>query len=1051
MLERIASLYGLSVVQARSMVRAAAFFFAFVAGVTTFKSATNALFLARSDPTNLPYLYLATAAVITVVTVGLGRQLASQPAKPVLRNGVLLTAALIFGLSLLAAFDVRRSLGVLYVAGEAYATALNVLFWARLGEVFDVRSAKKVFGVIAAAGMAGATLGGLAVRGFAGLVPSVAWCFFAAVTLVAIRPLLGRGQGVAATQRKRLSLTDGLAYAARDRYPRGVAVLVLLLAVQTAAVDYAFRTGAVLSEAGDEAALAGLFGSLNAVVGVGAILFQTTLTRPLLSRLGVFAFLCVVPALSLLASGAYALWAVSFLPLFLLKTFEMMGSLSLNQPALGLLYNPMPMDMRDSVRALVDGAVKKLGGAVGGVVLLFFGAGLEPRLLVGLVAALAVVILLWVRTLRPSYLAALERKLGARVGRGLVIDASDRATRDRMIATLVDPDPGKVLAALDVLARNPRVRLVEHVPALLEHADERVRTRAIDLIRGDRDPTHAPLLERIIAHDTRRSTAEAARALALVAPERARVVLEPFLEGEHDLRLVCAAIEALLPEGLGGGGEGSGRAQAKLQQLFEQGRAGPPAERRELVRLLGHLGPGPLAWRLATYLDDPDPSVRVRAIEAAAQARDPALPPKLLFRLEDRRCRGQVVDALAAYGDEVVPRLRETLDDRRLPLSVRAQVPRVLRRIGTPAAIDAMLFSNIHDDAFLRYTIVNELFRLRRERPDAKFDPERVREAALRRLKAYAHYRPLAMDLAVGGPAFGLLRRAVEDRVRQNLQAALRILGLVYDREALEGALRGLERGNYADAIELLDVALEGSRLRAEVLAKLETHSPSAVPARAHERARALLDSRDVQLAAIARETLTRLGEDAPEIPDPTRGEPVMPKSIVDRVFVLETVQLFHNLPVDDLTAVAELCSEGHAPPRAEIYREGEEGDSMFVILSGEVRLTRRDEPLLDLYAGDSFGQVSILDGGLRPVTARAGDEGVEYLVLEREVFMDLMEDRPQVVHGLFEVLARRLRELVDLSGHAPGAGRAQSAASALPGPVLSVPPPADALEERAS
>lgn len=1034
------------------MLKAAAFFFVFVAGVTSFKSATNALFLARRDPTDLPYLYLATALAVTVVTVGLGRQLARLPAKPVLRGSVLLAAGVLLGLSVLAALDVRAILAVLYVAGEVYATALSVLFWARLGEVFDVRSAKRVFGVIAAAGMAGAVLGGLGVKALAGIMPSVVWCFLAAISLVLVRPLLGRGDGGGKVRRKNLSLMDGFVYAAKDRYPRAIAVLVLLLAVQTAAVDYAFRTGAVLSEAGDEAALASLFGLLNAVVGVGAILFQTTLTRPLLSRLGVFAFLSVVPALSLLASGAYALWPVTFLPLFLLKTIEMMGSLSLNQAGLGLLYNPMPLDIRDSVRALVDGAVKKLGGAVGGVVLLVFGAGLEPRLLIGLVAALALIILVWVRALRPAYLGALELKLGARVSKGHVIDTSDRSTRERVLSVLKDLDGGKVLAAFEVLQRNPRVRLAEHVGPLLSHPDERVRARAIEHVRDDPDPQHAPRLEALIGQRAGTTTAEAARALAMVAPERACRVLEPFLSGTQDFALVCAAIEALLrcaqadPAAIH-------KAEARLEEMLAHGRHGPAAERRELVRLLGHLGPGPQAWRLASYLDDPDPAVCRLAIEAAAGANDPALPPKLLHRLADRRIRGRVIETLARYGDEVVPLLAQTLDDRRLPLSLRAQVPKVLRRIASKVAIDAMLYSNVKDDAFLRYTIVNELGRLRREQPKAQFDHERVFEAVRRRLTAYAHYRPLAMDLAVGGAQYRLLLRAVEDRVGQNLLGALRLLGLIYDREALEGALRGLQRGAYADALELLDVALEGSSLRGEVLAKLETSAPSAVPARARERAFALVSSRDVQLAAIAHETLIRLGEAPPDVQEPTQGEPLMAKSIIDRVFVLESVQLFHNLPVDDLAAVAELCSEGNADPRAVIYREDASGDCMYVIVSGEVDLSRDGEPLLELYAGDSFGQVSILDGGLRPVTATAGDEGVQYLVLEREPFMDLMMDRPEVVHGLFGVLARRLRELVALSGGSSGGSNAVPLPSSLPTPVLSVPPQVrvETIEERPS
>ena len=1043
MLQLIAKLYGLSVVQARSMVKAGTFFFAFVAGVTAFKSATNALFLARRDPTDLPYLYLSTALVITVVTVGLGRQLARMPAKPVLRQGVLWVSGLLLVLSALAALDVRPALGVLYVAGEAYATAISVLLWARLGEVFDVRSAKRVFGAIAAAGMAGAVLGGLSVRAFAHVVPSAGWCFFAAVSLLVVRPLLGRGAGGGQISRKKLSVFEGLSYAARDRYPRGVALLVLLLAVQTAAVDYAFRTRAVISEQGDEAGLASLFGVLNAVVGVGAILFQFGLTRPILSRLGVFAFLAVVPVCSLFAVGAAAAWPASFWPLFVLKTFEMMGSLSLNQPALGLLYNPMPTQTRDAVRAVVDGAIKKLGGAVGGVLLLVFGAALQGGLLLTLVAGLAVLLLVLIRALRPAYLSALERKLGARTGGATVIDVSDRATRERLFETLGSDDGGKVLAALTVLARCDTEDVRPHVPRLLAHPDVRVRSQAIALIRARPDPSYAGLLRLVMQVDARAPTAEAARALALVDPDGVKEALEPYLEappGAVDVRLVCAAIEALLPEGLGGHTTGSPRAVERLEALFAHGRSGPPAERRELVRLLGHLGPGPYAWRLASYLDDADLQVQLLAIKSAARARDPALPPKLVHRLDDRRIRRQAIETLAAYGEEVVPFLAETLDDRRLPASLRVHVPRVLRRIGSDAAIAAMLFSNVRDDAFLRHVIVQELARARKDRPGAVFDAARVKQATLRRLYAYAYYRPIAFDLAAGGPAYRLLRRAAEARLNQNLHNAVTLLGLIYDPATMSSVRRGLERGAVADALELLDVTLEGSELRAEVLRLLEGQGPSVVPDRAKAQAITLTEGRDVQLAAIAHETLCRLGEEPPEVREPTQGEPLMSKSIVDRVFVLESVQLFHNLTVDDLAAVAELCTEGHADPRQVIYREGEPGDSMYVIVSGEVHLLREEQPLLDLFAGDSFGQVSILDGGRRPVTARAGDEGVEYLYLEREPFMDLMMDRPEVVQGLFEVLARRLRELVDLTGaHNTAAAKAQPTGSTLPAPALGV------------
>ncbi|MEQ8275534.1 MAG: cyclic nucleotide-binding domain-containing protein [Deltaproteobacteria bacterium] len=1022
MIAHLARVYAVSGVRARSMIRAGMFYFVFVAGVTTVKSATNALYLAREDASHLPYLYLSTAVAITLVTIYLGKRLVEMPSKPVLRAAILITAVILGVLSVLAAIDFRPALGVLYVVGEVYATALSVLFWARLGEVFDVRSAKRVFGAIAAAGMAGAVLGGLMVRGLVDVMPSVVWCFFGAATLMTIRPLLGKEVGARAIRRKKISFSEGLTYAARDRFPRGVALLVLLLAVQTAAVDYVFRTGAVLAESGDEASLAGLFGVLNAVVGVGAILFQVLVTGRLLRRLGVFVFLSVVPILCL-AAGSWAIAVPTvFLPIFALKTIEMMGSLSLNQPGLQLLYNPMPTAMRDSVRALVDGAIKKMGGAVGGIVLLVFGAGIDRGLLLGIVIAFSVLILLWLNSLRGGYLRALEEKIGRRAGAmAVTIDASDKSTRAKLIATLDDPDPGKVIAALNVLARHPDIDLSPFYERLLAHASEHVRVRTIEIMDERPDPAHVPLLERVLASDGVRPTAQAARALEHVDPVAARRALIGVLEapeGEHDLGLSCAAISALLSSD----DAGERRiAEGALAELFSHGRRGPVEERRELARMIGHLGPGPYARRLATFLDDPDPTVRIAAVEAAALAQDPSLPPKLLYRLFDRPARRQVIDSLAAYGDSVVPLVRGALDDRRQPLELRVHLPRILRRIGTQNSANAMLYSNVNDDAYLRHVIIEQTSRLRRHDRSIAFDPKRIEEAAMRRLRAYAHYQPIALDLAAGGPPYRLLTRAVEDRVTQNLEDALRVLGLVTDPEAMDNAYRGFVEGSYADSVELVDVTLAGHELRQEVLECLEKALPSAVGNQARHRAYTLVEGRDIQIAMIAWETLKREGEEPPEVREPTQGEPLMPKAIIDRVFVLEGVQLFHGLSVDDLAAVAALTTEGHASPREVVYREGDPGDSMYIIASGEVHLYRGDEPLMDLYAGDSFGQVSILDSGPRPVTAEAGDEGVDYLVLQRDPFLDLIADRPGVVNGLFSTLARRLRELVELTGNTAG------------------------------
>lgn len=1021
MLRLIARRFELSLVRARSLLRAAIFNFVFVASVTALKSATNALYLARRDPEGLPYLYLGTALVVTVVTFILGRRLAGLSAKPLLREGLFTSSGVLLLLSTLAAIDYRPALGLLYVSGEAYATALAVLFWARLGEVFDVRAGKRVFGLVAAVGMAGAVLGGLLVKALAELVPSVTWCFVAAVVLLPLQLLIGSKRTPGSVRRERAPFLEGLKFAVLRRYPRAVAGLILLLSVQTAAIDYVFRTSTFRQEAGNEASMAALFGILNAVVGVLAIAFQFALTARLLSRFGVFVYLGVVPAACLVAA-LVALWGPAvFWPIFLLKVLEMMASYSLNQPGLQLLYNPIPPALRGPIRAVVDGAVRKLGGALGGLVLLVVGAFLSSEHMISVVAVLGGVLVLSLRRLRPLYLRALEEKLAGRERRIPVLDPGERSTREKLLSTLKEGGEHETLAAIHVLEDEPSVDLGRHIPDLLAHPSERVRQKAVELMERRPDPAYADALVAMLEGPEERPKAQAARALALVDPVRAERVLAPVLEDPNAERsLVTAAIAALYRDrGAAPTGSIAERAEAALLRLLEAAQDRPATERRELASLIGALGPGPQALRLAAFLEDPNPQVRRAAVRAAGQVKDERLVPGMLRLLEDRGLREDVRASLAEFGDAVVPQLEATLNDRRRPVELRVQIPRILRLIGTSHAAERMLESNIHDDAYLRYVIIDELARMCRVDPSLSIEEKYNEGAVLRRLRAYAHYRPMTEDLRHGPPELSLLRRAVGDRVSQNLEAALRLLGLVHGMKTMENALAGFRRGDrasHADAVEVLDLALAGSAIKHQIIDALETSPPVGDPARALTCTEQLAEGRDVLLALLAAETLRRLGRPAPEVREPTSGEPLMPKSIIDRLFQLQNVQPFRDLSIDDLAAVAAIATHGHAEPREEIYREGEPGDAMYVIISGDIHLLAKGAPLLDLHVGDSFGQTSILDGGPRPVTAKAGDLGVDYMRIERQAFLDLMVDRPALMTGMLSELAARIRELVDIS-----------------------------------
>ena len=1031
---------------ARPALRAALWHVIFVAGVTVIKSGTNALYLARADPQRLPLLYVAVAVVVALCTSGLATLLSRSPPARVLTIGVVGAATALVMATLMTAAQVPGAPAVMYVVGEAAATCGSVLFWARVMDAFQAREHKKVVGIVGAGGMLGAALGGLAIRLVADsagvIVPMIVSAIAFVVALPLLRALPSRGERVA---RDDTALLPALRYLSTRGFPIAVATLVVLLAATGAATDFVFRTAS--AEARSETEMAALFGTLNAVVGVVVVLFQLSLTSRLLNRIGVFAFVAIVPSLLVGASVLHVMLPWSFAVLLVMKGIEMAGAYSLNQTAVSLLYNPMPGETRSQVRTLIDGAIKKSGAAVAGLVL---GAlAFVAPLLVGswLVAIVAGATLLLLPLLRARYLEALDEKLGQkkrlqRSARGAgAIDPADKVTRSALRHALLAGDAERVLAALAALGPS-YVLAPGETGVLIEHVDDRVRTAALRHLPSTPDPQ---LIERLLAiagaDGTRRARAEAVRALARLDGLRAAEIVRPFL-ADSEPGVVVAALEVSLRGAFAGdvssGEEAAAQAFARLRLeeiLVDIGQRGL-AWRREISSLLGTLADQRYDPVLARLLGDEDVSVRALAISAAGRERHAAHVPLLIDHLGDRRLRVGAVQALSLFGDAAIESLNAALADQRLSVTVRMHIPRILENIGSEGAARALLFSNPRDDAYLQQRIAASLVQIVARDAGVPVDRKRTDEAIGRRLVAYSAYDDARLELlADDAPQLSLLKRVVSDRCTQNLKLALDLLGLHRGLSRMQSVYEGLVSGREGarhDALELLDASLSGDPLREDFLSLLERR-PSVRPVEAgRRRAHSLCRSKDPLLRGIARRTVAMLGDEGSELASPAHGVGPgaleleggdMPDNLVERLFLLEHVDLFDGLSTDDLAAIATIATELSLAPGAFLYKEGESGTLLYVIIEGDVELSRAGRHIMKLRTGESAGQVSFLDRGPRPATARVADKPARFLVVEREHFMDLLADRPGLMHAFFGVLAARLRALIERDSADP-AGR---------------------------
>jgi CRP-like cAMP-binding protein len=137
-----------------------------------------------------------------------------------------------------------------------------------------------------------------------------------------------------------------------------------------------------------------------------------------------------------------------------------------------------------------------------------------------------------------------------------------------------------------------------------------------------------------------------------------------------------------------------------------------------------------------------------------------------------------------------------------------------------------------------------------------------------------------------------------------------------------------------------------------------------------------------------------------------------------DPLDVLRTVPLFRQIPERDLLALAGLVRERRQPRGSMILTQGDEGEALFLIRTGQVKVSvvaedGREVILSVLGPGSFFGEMALLDDEPRSAHVFAMEESV-LLSLRREDFRARLAQSPELGIALLRELSRRLRRADD-------------------------------------
>jgi cyclic nucleotide-binding protein len=138
---------------------------------------------------------------------------------------------------------------------------------------------------------------------------------------------------------------------------------------------------------------------------------------------------------------------------------------------------------------------------------------------------------------------------------------------------------------------------------------------------------------------------------------------------------------------------------------------------------------------------------------------------------------------------------------------------------------------------------------------------------------------------------------------------------------------------------------------------------------------------------------------------------PVAPKSIAQ-------MPLFSGVPREELASLLAVVAPIKVSPGSSVVREGEPGDSLFLIVQGTLRVATRgsdgcEVELARLEPGDFFGEVALLTGRPRTATVTAATEA-ELLRLDQATVELLRRRHPDIDASLSEFHRRRAEKTIE-------------------------------------
>ena len=1023
-------------------------FFCIISFSITAAAVRDAVFLINFDKNFLPLMYVLIALVMAL-TISIYKKYT----KSIDQLFLCTILAIIFSLTLVFFhFFLQGYMIPIFYIWIEIITILSILqFWILAGEVFNTREAKIVFPIIISGGSFAAIIAGSSIKPFVNLFGSKYLIFLSIFFLLLsafiglyIKPYRINSKKIVNIAKEKTNLKS----LKLDPYVISIALLVACSAFLSKTIDYQFKIMATsIYPIQDQ--LVNFFGNYYLWTGLATLIMQFFITGTILKNLGILIGLLILP-LSLLIGSIGFLFSTSFIAIYITKFSDQVFKFSIHSSIREILWLPLAPKKRIESKPIIDGTIRALIEGFSGLLIFFLATfniiGESDLQILSVIAILVIIFYVWISIkIKDGYINSIMKSIENRRLNldDIEHDISDANTVSTINLALNDKDDLKKLFAIDLLWDLPLYPWKNTLQSLFTSQSSAVRRGILELtwnkskiipddlvigqIKKEDDVSPYAI---ICAHDRK--------------VKNINLQIESFLEHKNKPIQIASSVVILTHD------NSNHLALSIIKNIIDNEKVSEVLFFISLIKS----SPNLIDKKITTkFLSSESKEIKNAILIHLKHNPWIQYLDDIIFLLNDPVTKLNAQEAILALGDiDVREKLYDMVTDKTQDLQTRKSILEIIHHFDSENIIDIMLLNMNDPELLILKEVSTGLIKISKIRSFQKIEllkiDKEIQLLAKRAFQLHIFYETLHPN-----KTSDLIKDHIKNDLSTIIPILLRLGTLREPKVPIETYIRYIE-SNDPDLMPLVIELVESTfspiagRLTIPLIDK--EINPLKV---ANDLFKENFLSEDEMLIfwinnshywktliaihyCILNEHIHLLKQiDWSGIPIDFFKNNIFTKSeqeylnrnffdnkiadqkklvmysVLEKTILLKSVSLFQNIPGNILSKIAQISTEIQLSENDLIFKEGTVGDSLYIIISGNVNIVKDGQLITNLSKGDCLGEMALLDREPRSADAVATNETI-LLKIDQEGFYELMAGNSEIMREIVKMLAKRLRSM---------------------------------------